>query len=411
MLMNHPVKNPFQKGENMHHKSIWLAALLLAASVCAFPQSITLLSPNGGESWPLGSEQAIAWSVKGYSASLSIMLTQNGADVGLIAKNVSPAAGSYKWTVGKLLNGQAVAGDGYRVRIGSPDWALKDGSDNKFALSAALVKKMPANLSDLKFNRFEQPTVERRPNLAAVKLTYKLPALQNHWSINNLLIVGTVKNIGPAAFPYSGTATLYRDTSIISQKNLPNLGYQETFSIEGEDGVNYEFTPQGISCHPEYRLEIAYAPDIQARPEQIDANWANNQTKLAGQVIALDAYQTYATSYRQQLAALINQYRQGNGLAPLALDPCLSNVAQAHSEWMNTTNTFSHIGKGGSTREGRCQQAGCPCQAENIFNGTDFPSSAFQAWKASPGHNAAMLGSYSKIGIGICSGWITADFN
>lgn len=393
----------------MHNKSIWLAALILAASVCAYSQSITLLSPNGGESWILGSEQAITWSVKGYNGSLSMMLTQNGVDVGLIAKNVSSAAGSYKWTAGTLLNGQAGVGEGYRVRIGSPDWNLKDASDNKFALSAALVKKMPANLSDLKFNRFEQLTAERRPNLAA-KLAYQLPALQNHWSINGLLIIGTVKNMGPAPFPYSGTATLYRGNDVAAQKSFGKVGYQESFTIEFTTSESYKFIAQGPVLYADFRLEITYAPGIQARPEQIDGNWGNNQAKLAGNVIAQDAYQTYAKGYRQQLAALINQYRQGNGLAPLALDPCISNAAQAHSEWMNITNTFNHTGNGGSTPQSRCQQAGCSCKAENIYNGIDQPSGAFQAWKASPGHNAAMLGSFSKIGIGVCSGWITADF-
>jgi uncharacterized protein YkwD len=313
--------------------------------------------------------------------------------------------------VGKLLNGQAVAGEGYRVRIGSPDWSLKDATNGKFELSEAPTKKLPANTSDLKFNRFDQPTVERRPNLAAVKLAYKLPALQNHWSINDLLVVGTVKNIGPGTFPFSGTATLYRGSDVAAQKSFGKVGYQESFTVEFTTSESYKFTAQGPVLNADFRLEIAYAPGIQARPEQIDANWGNNQAKLAGQVIAQDAYQTYAKSYRQQLAALINQYRQVNGLAPLALDPCISNAAQGHSEWMKTTNTFSHTGNGGSSHQSRCQQAGCSCKAENIYNGLDQPSGAFQAWKASPGHNAAMLGPYSKIGIGICGGWITADFD
>jgi uncharacterized protein YkwD len=394
----------------MNSKSIWLAVMILAAPVCVFSQSITLLSPNGGENWQLGTEQAIAWSVTGYKGDLNILLLKDGVEAGFIAKNVSSAAGAYKWIVGTLLNGQAGAGDGYRVRVGSPDWSLKDASNGKFALSEALTKRLPANLSDRNFNGSGMPTVERRPNLAA-KLAYKLPVLQNHWSIDKLLIIGTVENIGPAGFPYSGMVTLYRGNDVAAQKSFGKVGYRESFTVEFIVSESYKFTAQGPVLYADYRLEITYAPGIQARPEQIDANWGNNQAKLVGHVIALDAYQTYAKSYRQQLTALINQYRQGNGLAPLALDPCISNAAQAHSEWMNTTNTFNHIGNGGSTPQSRCQQAGCSCHAENIYNGIDQPSGAFQAWKASPGHNAAMLGAFSKIGIGVCGGWITADFD
>jgi uncharacterized protein YkwD len=36
---------------------------------------------------------------------------------------------------------------------------------------------------------------------------------------------------------------------------------------------------------------------------------------------------------------------------------------------------------------------------------------ALNAWKGSPGHNATLLGNFTRIGIGICGGWITADFD
>jgi uncharacterized protein YkwD len=111
------------------------------------------------------------------------------------------------------------------------------------------------------------------------------------------------------------------------------------------------------------------------------------------------------------LAALINQHRQAAALNPLGLDACIANAAQGHSEWMNVTHIFSHTGKNGSSHQQRCQWAGCSCGNENIYNGGMSPADAFNAWKASPGHNATMLGAFTKIGIGICGGWITADFD
>jgi hypothetical protein len=411
------VEDEFQGG-TMHGKSSCFAALLLAASACAFSQSITLLAPNNGADWQLGTEQTIAWSVTGYSGGLNILLIKDGVETGFIAKNVGPAAGSYKWTVGKLLNGQAVAGDGYRVRIGSPDWSLKDATNGKFKLSPAVyqmiqAKPLPAApVRDLQFIPLNQLNVKKLPNPAAVKLDFQILEMNNQFSIEKLRIVGTVENIGPAEFQYSGTATLYRGGDVAAQKSFAKLGSRQSFTVEFFVREGYDFTAQGFSFPVEYKLQISYPPGIQAKPEEIDGDMNNNQAKLAGAVIAQEAYQSYAKSYRQQLTGLINQYRQGNGLAPLALDTCISNAAQAHSEWMKTTLTFSHTGKGGSSHQTRCQQAGCSCKNENIYNGGMSPNDAFSSWKKSTaGHNETMLGPFTRIGIGICSGWITADFD
>ena len=402
----------------MLDKTVGFAALVLAVSVCAFSQSITLLAPNGGDDWQLGTERAISWSISGYNGVLNILLIKDGVESGFIAKNVSPAAGAYKWTVGKLLNGQAVAGDGYRVRIGSPDWSLKDATNGKFKLSPAVYQMLPAKplpaapIGNLQLIPLNQLNVKKLPNPAAVKLGFQILEMNNQFSIEKLRVIGTVENIGPAEFQYSGTATLYRGSDIAAQKTFGKLGSRQSFTVEFFVREGYDFTAQGFSFPVEYKLQITYPPGIQAKPEEIDGDMGNNQAKLSGAVIAQEAYQSYAKSYRQQLAALINQFRQGNGLAPLALDACISNAAQAHSEWMKTTLTFSHTGKGGSSHQTRCQQAGCSCKNENIYNGGMSPKEAFTSWQGSTaGHKETMLGPFSKIGIGICSGWITADFD
>ncbi len=135
----------------------------------------------------------------------------------------------------------------------------------------------------------------------------------------------------------------------------------------------------------------------------------NNEKQLPGLTIANDVYENYTANYRQQLAALINQHRQSSGLKALALDPCISSAAQGHSEWMVANNVFDHVGKNGSEEATRCQWAGCSCSAENIYYGSDAPSDAFNAWKASSGHNANMLGGYAKMGIGVYGGHATLD--
>jgi len=116
--------------------------------------------------------------------------------------------------------------------------------------------------------------------------------------------------------------------------------------------------------------------------------------------------------YRIQLLNRINQYRQGKGLKPLNLDPCLNKVAQEHSKWMSAKGTFSHTGGNGSSPKQRCTDAGCVCDAETIFFSTDITGKkCFESWLKSPEHKKIMLGNHTKVGIGISHGYLTSVYD
>ncbi|HSM51089.1 MAG TPA: hypothetical protein VLA75_06785 [Thermoanaerobaculia bacterium] len=97
-------------------------ALALALAAAAAAPAITVTSPNGGESWPLGAMRPITWTAEGISGSdtpttVSILLVRNGSKLGLIAENVPLAAGSFPWTTGQFQGGTAPAGSGYSVIV------------------------------------------------------------------------------------------------------------------------------------------------------------------------------------------------------------------------------------------------------------------------------------------------------
>jgi hypothetical protein len=99
---------------------VLVLALAFLASTAA--GALTVTSPNGGESWPLGAMRPITWTADGISGSdtpttVSILLVRNGSKVGLIAENVPLAAGSFPWTVGQFQGGTAPAGSGYSVIV------------------------------------------------------------------------------------------------------------------------------------------------------------------------------------------------------------------------------------------------------------------------------------------------------
>ena len=96
--------------------------------------SVTVTSPNGGESVPVGTTRTIAWTYSGDPGYLRIELLKAGSVVATLnsyASKGSNGAGSYNWTV---PSNQAPGTD-YKIRITSTSSAsLTDTSDNFFAV-------------------------------------------------------------------------------------------------------------------------------------------------------------------------------------------------------------------------------------------------------------------------------------
>lgn len=129
-----------------------------------------------------------------------------------------------------------------------------------------------------------------------------------------------------------------------------------------------------------------------------------------------------ANEYELQMLALINQERTSRGLNALQLEQNLNASAEAHSEWMLDTNTFSHTGVSGSSAGDRMRDAGFDfsgswANAENIAwqsergeaGISDDVANLHVALMESPGHRANILNSNLQyVGIGIEVGDFTA---
>jgi hypothetical protein len=79
--------------------------------------SLTLTSPNGGESWRRNESRQITWTASGVTENLVIELMQGPTLLGVIATGIAPASGSYTWTVGRLVDGTFLSGTNLKIRI------------------------------------------------------------------------------------------------------------------------------------------------------------------------------------------------------------------------------------------------------------------------------------------------------
>jgi hypothetical protein len=75
--------------------------------------TITVSSPNGGETWPLASSQAIQWTSSGVSGNVKIELSRNGGTTWTTLISSTPNDGTHPWTVTAPVTTQA------RLRVSS----------------------------------------------------------------------------------------------------------------------------------------------------------------------------------------------------------------------------------------------------------------------------------------------------
>ncbi|MBN6053429.1 CAP domain-containing protein [Nonomuraea sp. RK-328] len=111
-----------------------------------------------------------------------------------------------------------------------------------------------------------------------------------------------------------------------------------------------------------------------------------------------------ASRVEEQVVALTNKARAGNGCRPLTHDPKLHLAAERHSADMAARGFFDHTAPDGSDPGSRIRAAGfTPIRAwgENIAMGQRTAAQVVQGWLDSPGHRANIMNcSFTHIGVG-----------
>jgi hypothetical protein len=207
----------------------------LKFSISERPQSsITVISPNGGESWLIGSTKNINWNSVGVSGNVVIQLVLNGVNKGNIYDGAN--TGSISWPVVTLANGNPVFPGSYKIQIKSlQDPIINDQSDSSFTIYSNSKVYYPINGSVLYKN-------ESNPimwNSAEFPGHIRIWLFQGNQQYKSGVIDGVIGNDGHYAWTID-TLYLYGDTIepgtnykllVISTTDTTQWGFSGIFTI------------------------------------------------------------------------------------------------------------------------------------------------------------------------------------
>ncbi len=110
-----------------------------SAAMLTVTGSLTLIAPNGGETWCGATKQVIRWSGTGI-ANVKIELSLNGGTTWSSVEDSIPSIGLYEWDVNPTISTLG------RIRIsdvGNPNFS--DASDGDFTINTISIAAQPSN--------------------------------------------------------------------------------------------------------------------------------------------------------------------------------------------------------------------------------------------------------------------------
>ncbi|QUL52809.1 serine protease [Paenibacillus tritici] len=155
------------------------------------------------------------------------------------------------------------------------------------------------------------------------------------------------------------------------------------------------------------------APVATAKPVAVPAATAKPVTTPAPAPTTVAAVSNNASSYTQQVVALVNKERAAAGLAPVSALDSLNKVAAAKAADMRSNKYFSHTSPTYGSPFDMMSAFGITYKAagENIAMGQKTPQEVMTAWMNSPGHKANILSAnFNYIGVGFDNNYWVQEF-
>jgi hypothetical protein len=111
----------------------------------SYAGGITVLSPNGGESWYSGTSHNITWSSGGVSGNVKIDLSTDGGQSWSAVTASTVNTGSYAWTAPSTLSAACL------IRVSNLDGTVTDKSDAVFSIVTAPTARIQLSRTKLAF--------------------------------------------------------------------------------------------------------------------------------------------------------------------------------------------------------------------------------------------------------------------
>ncbi len=228
---------------------------------CLGLDSITVVSPNGGERYVKGEEHPIRW-YRGNAERVTVELYKKETRILTIIKDTRNS--SAYWTLPESIN----SGDDYRIRVTDSSGSIDDYSDAYFSIS----------------EQSEKPVVE---SVSPLKVTYD-PAEPTIFTIHGSNLPDTIDYlISPQCFNFIDMGGSSEDRQF--QCILDSIGYNK-FIIMDQTGGNvlFSFTVEVCTFNnitiPIYRMynnnESYHEHLYTANPDEVSYPWKNEGIKF-----------------------------------------------------------------------------------------------------------------------------------
>ncbi|MDX2030540.1 MAG: lamin tail domain-containing protein [Blastocatellia bacterium] len=226
------------------------------------PPVVSVVSPNGGESWAGGAARNITWtSVNVANVRIEYTLN-NGTNWTVIASSTPASAGSYAWTVPSTASTSA------RVRISDVATTATDQSDGTFTITVATPAQVIVN--EIRANEPGSNTAGEFVEIVNIGGT---AANIGGWTISDASSVrhtfpaGTTLNPGKAIVVFGGASAIpgglanavaattgglslgnSSDTvRLRDNANVVKSSFSYTSALAGVDGVSMNRNPDGTT--------------------------------------------------------------------------------------------------------------------------------------------------------------------
>jgi uncharacterized YkwD family protein len=175
--------------------------------------------------------------------------------------------------------------------------------------------------------------------------------------------------------------------------------------------VTYNDTMWKIS----QRLGISLTDLIKANAQiaNPDIIWPGLTLNIPSAEVSTPDTETSASTYADQVVALVNEQRAEAGLQPLAVDQPLADMALDKAKDMYSNNYFSHTSPTYGSPFDMMDDYGIDFSyaGENIAMGQRTPQEVMTAWMNSEGHRENILNpNFTQIGVAYYNNYWVQDF-